>query len=366
MRDGTSGRRWNAWSVRSFDPDAIRSPGRRRFVGRRHGCPRRRDATCVSPSRLLDNPKRFSSAARNIGMPQLASGRYLVIVDGHCAHSRSALSVQNGRRHSRRAAPTASGDRNRCELDGASPFQEAVAVARESWLGHNPDSDIYSDRPRFVPPDNVAVAYKREVFEKVGLFDEQFDACEDVEFNTRVRQAGLTCFFTPAIRADYQPRGTLQRIALPNVPLRHGAVAAGAEASCVDYVAEPRSRSLADLAASDLRARVRIASLRWRVLRVAVAVFVVDSRREFATGDPQCAADARCGRRSSSSRSTSASAGAFCATGYRRLVLGESEASSELTRRASEGRHFPSLARRVNSPVGLESPTCHKLPRAIQ
>ncbi|MBO0700258.1 MAG: hypothetical protein J2P46_17800, partial [Zavarzinella sp.] len=39
-------------------------------------------------------------------------------------------------------------------------------------------------------------------------FDESFDACEDVEFNTRVRRAGLTCYFTPAAAVEYQPRAT--------------------------------------------------------------------------------------------------------------------------------------------------------------
>ena len=89
-------------------------------------------------------------------------------------------------------------------------FQQAVSAARTSWLGHNPDSAIFSDRAGFVPPDNVAVAYRREVFDRVGLFDESFDACEDVEFNTRARRAGLTCYFTPAIAVDYQPRASLR------------------------------------------------------------------------------------------------------------------------------------------------------------
>jgi succinoglycan biosynthesis protein ExoA len=55
----------------------------------------------------------------------------------------------------------------------------------------------------------VAVAYRRDVFEKVGFFDERFDACEDYEFNHRVDNAGLTCYFTPDVAVNYQPRGTL-------------------------------------------------------------------------------------------------------------------------------------------------------------
>jgi succinoglycan biosynthesis protein ExoA len=47
------------------------------------------------------------------------------------------------------------------------------------------------------------------VFERVGLFDESFDACEDVEFNHRVARAGLRCFFTPRVQVRYHPRARL-------------------------------------------------------------------------------------------------------------------------------------------------------------
>jgi succinoglycan biosynthesis protein ExoA len=55
----------------------------------------------------------------------------------------------------------------------------------------------------------VAVAYRREVFETLGLFDESFDACEDVEFNHRIDRAGLLCFFTPKVAVCYHPRSSL-------------------------------------------------------------------------------------------------------------------------------------------------------------
>src|SRR5262249_32087017 len=51
--------------------------------------------------------------------------------------------------------------------------------------------------------------YRRKVFERVGPFDEDFDACEDVEFNHRVERAGLRCFFTPVVRVRYCPRTKL-------------------------------------------------------------------------------------------------------------------------------------------------------------
>jgi len=160
---------------------------------------------------LCANPKRLSSSARNVGIRQ-STGWYVVIVDGHCEiHDTQYL--KNVVAAFEVSGADCLGRPQPLRMSGANEFQRVVAVARESWLGHNPDSDIYSDQARFVPPDNVAVAYRREVFDKVGFFDEQFDACEDVEFNLRVREAGLTCYFAPSIKVDYQPRRTLRGLA---------------------------------------------------------------------------------------------------------------------------------------------------------
>jgi GT2 family glycosyltransferase len=157
---------------------------------------------------LLENPKRLASAGRNVGIRH-ARGELIVIVDGHCQVNDPQYLTRLVEAFETSGADTL-GRPQPLRADKPTAFQRAVAAARSSWLGHNPDSHIYSDRAGFVAPDNVAVAYRREVFDRVGLFDESFDACEDVEFNTRVRRAGLTCYFTPAIAVEYQPRGTLR------------------------------------------------------------------------------------------------------------------------------------------------------------
>lgn len=153
---------------------------------------------------LVANPRRWSSAGRNAAWRH-SRGEYIVIVDGHCH-----LPDRRYLRHVVEAFATSGADclgrPQPLEVPDPTPFQEAVALARRSWLGHNPDSDIFADTPRFIPAQNTAVAYRREVFHQVGLFDETFDACEDVEFNTRVDQAGLRCYFAPALRVHYEPR----------------------------------------------------------------------------------------------------------------------------------------------------------------
>jgi succinoglycan biosynthesis protein ExoA len=157
--------------------------------------------------RLLDNPRRWSSAGRNAAV-RAARGDLLVLIDGHCETGNSRYLADLARAFERSGADCV-GRPQPLDVTGASPLRRAIAAARSSPLGHNPASFIYSSAEGFVRPQSVAIAYRREVFDRVGLFDESFDACEDVEFNHRVDRAGLRCFFTPRIALHYHPRGTL-------------------------------------------------------------------------------------------------------------------------------------------------------------
>ena len=157
--------------------------------------------------RLFTNPRRLSSAARNVGIRQ-ARGEVVLVVDGHCElkdrqylHRLASAFERSGADCIGRPQPL--------DISGAGPLQRAIAAARSSRLGHHPDSFIYSSEERFVPAKSVAVAYRRKVFDQVGCFDETFDACEDVELNHRIDLAGLRCFFTPEVAVHYAPRRTL-------------------------------------------------------------------------------------------------------------------------------------------------------------
>ncbi|HEV3143182.1 MAG TPA: glycosyltransferase family 2 protein [Gemmataceae bacterium] len=157
--------------------------------------------------KLHYNPKRISSAARNLGVRQ-GRGEYFVIIDGHCEISDRNY-LQKMIAAFERSGAACLGRPQPLEIGNATVIQEAIALARRSWLGHNPSSHIFSGQEQFVSASSVAVAYRREVFEKLGRFDEQFDACEDVEFNTRVDKAGLRCYFTPEIAVHYHPRSSI-------------------------------------------------------------------------------------------------------------------------------------------------------------
>lgn len=158
--------------------------------------------------RLYANPRRWSSAGRNIGARH-ARGDIVVVVDGHCE-----LADNRFLRNLADAFCTTGADcvgrPQPLDVSDADAFQRGVAAARSCWLGHHPDSHIYSSGEQFVPAISVGVAYRRHVFEELAGFDETFDACEDVEFNYRVDRAGFRCYFTPSVAVRYRPRGNLR------------------------------------------------------------------------------------------------------------------------------------------------------------
>jgi succinoglycan biosynthesis protein ExoA len=156
---------------------------------------------------LVDNPRKWSSAGRNSAI-RASRGEFIVIVDGHCDLDSSRYLADLADAFAASGADCV-GRPQPLEMAGNTRLQRAIAAARSSRLGHHPDSLIWSDRPGFVPPQSVAVAYRREVFRTIGVFDERFDACEDVELNHRVSLAGLRCWFAPRLRARYHPRTSL-------------------------------------------------------------------------------------------------------------------------------------------------------------
>ncbi|MCL2743519.1 MAG: glycosyltransferase family 2 protein, partial [Planctomycetaceae bacterium] len=161
--------------------------------------------------RLFDNPKRLSSVARNIGVKN-AKGDAVLIVDGHCIISDDNMLANVVKAFEESGADCLARPQP-LEMQNATVIQWAIASARRSPLGHNPNSFIYSDKAQFSPASSAAIAYRKSVFEKVGYFDETFDACEDVEFNTRCDKAGLKCWFDPAIAVRYVPRNSIKGLA---------------------------------------------------------------------------------------------------------------------------------------------------------
>lgn len=152
---------------------------------------------------VLDNPLRIVPVSMNQGLAR-ATGDVIIRVDGHCViepdYVRRCL---DGLRAT--GAECVGGP---METIGETPTAAAIAAAQSSRFGVGGVAFRTSTEPAYV--DTVAFgAYRREVFERIGGFDEAFVRNQDDELNLRLTRAGGRIWMDPSVRSTYYSRGTL-------------------------------------------------------------------------------------------------------------------------------------------------------------
>ena len=157
--------------------------------------------------RLVDNPGRFPSAGMNEGIRR-ARGAVIVRMDAHAEYAPDyvAASIATLRRTGATTAGGAARARAR------SGFQRALCVALASPLGVGGSAYRDAEREGFV--ESVwSGAFRREAFERVGLFDAAARANEDAELNQRIIEAGGSVYLSREIVSFYYPRASLTALA---------------------------------------------------------------------------------------------------------------------------------------------------------
>ena len=155
---------------------------------------------------IFRNPERLPCFARNAGVAA-ARGTYIALIEGHCVlppvFARRALELFQT------TGADALGRPLTLWFPDDPRQARAIAMARQSVLGHDFRSLLYGDYEGFADPLSSATVYRREVFAIVGMFDKSFYVGEDVDFNHRMTRAGLTHFFAQDLRCGYRPRRSI-------------------------------------------------------------------------------------------------------------------------------------------------------------
>lgn len=154
--------------------------------------------------KLIDNPEKNTISALNRGIKK-ASGNIIIRVDGH-ACLLSDYVEQCVKALERSGADNVGGAMRPI---GTTYLQRAIAYATSSIFGIGWGKFHYSDKEEYV--DTVYLgAFRRVVFEKVGLFDPEMQYSEDNELNSRILMHGGKILLSPKIKSFYFPRESIK------------------------------------------------------------------------------------------------------------------------------------------------------------
>ncbi|MFC5141941.1 glycosyltransferase family 2 protein [Actinomycetospora rhizophila] len=156
--------------------------------------------------RLLHNPRRIAPAAFNIGIAGTAAELVSLVSAHSTTDPRYAAVLVEAFDAS--GASLVGGRETAEAVSGAGPMAEAIVRATASPLGQGPAQYHYSERPGWVDTAYPG-AYRRELLDEIGGFDESLIRNQDDELHFRARLAGHRMWFEPRLRSSYRPRPAL-------------------------------------------------------------------------------------------------------------------------------------------------------------
>ena len=166
-------------------------------------------ANHYSSVQMLDNPRKITPTALNVGIAS-ARGEIIMRMDAHVEYPDNYISAMVGHLMESQA-DNVGGLCLTCPAN-ESAMARAIAVGMSHPLGvGNAHFRIGSDKPRWV--DTVPFGcYRREVFERIGAFDEDLVRNQDDEFNLRLIRAGGRILLVPDVVSQYYARDSLARL----------------------------------------------------------------------------------------------------------------------------------------------------------
>jgi glycosyltransferase involved in cell wall biosynthesis len=157
--------------------------------------------------RLVANPSGATGSGLNLAVGA-AQHEVVVRLDGHALvpadYVRTAVETLQ-----RTGADNVGGI---MAAEGVTDFQRAVAAAMTSRLGVG-QASFHVGGAEGPAPTVYLGAFRREVLQRLGGYDETFLRAQDWELNHRIRESGGVVWFTPAMRVTYRPRSSLRALA---------------------------------------------------------------------------------------------------------------------------------------------------------
>ncbi|MCR5050237.1 MAG: glycosyltransferase family 2 protein [Paludibacteraceae bacterium] len=156
--------------------------------------------------RLINNPKRFQSAAFNLGV-SVSDSPFVIRMDAHATYDSHYVErcVNLLENH-----PEYGNVGGICEILPQNNSLIARANALLNHLKFGIGGADFRIGTKAQETDSVPFgAFRRIVIDRVGGMREDLRRGEDNEYNSRIRKAGYTVWFDPSIRSAYYARPSL-------------------------------------------------------------------------------------------------------------------------------------------------------------
>ncbi len=166
---------------------------------------------------VLDNPGKFLPHGCNVAL-KVYKGDVFLRVD---AHARIPQDFARKNVEFLETGQYACGGVRPVVLKKPTAWGKALLLAEESVFGSSPaqyrrglaKDDSGQKKAHSIEVKSVfRGAYRREVFDEVGLYNEQLKRTEDNDMSYRIRQAGYKIYMDPSIRSEHFLRGSLRQM----------------------------------------------------------------------------------------------------------------------------------------------------------
>ncbi len=163
--------------------------------------------------KLLDNPKLVAASALNIGI-KASRGEIIIRMDAHAIYEKCYISKCV----------------NYLKINGADNVGGIISVisrtntligmgitkASSSFLGTG-GAQYKTGTKKFEEVDTVPFGcFRRDVFDRIGFFNENLERSQDMEFNLRLKRAGGKIYLFPDIISYYYVRSNLKEFFIHN------------------------------------------------------------------------------------------------------------------------------------------------------
>lgn len=156
--------------------------------------------------KIIENPKRITPIALNLGVKN-STGDVVIIFGAHAFAENNFVS-KNVEFIFKKKADCVGGV---IKSIGENYWGKVISLVMSSPFGVGNALFRYAKEAKYV--DTVAFgAYRREVFKKIGLFDDKFKFGQDAEFNFRLSKSGGKIFLSPEIESYYYVRSSIIKL----------------------------------------------------------------------------------------------------------------------------------------------------------